>query len=255
MKATAQEERRAQRFLHKHHLTLEQIESFCFMQRHQPEPNRHSRTNLYGPGILTLQLNSGEERALVVHLRHHPTSLIHTLLAHEKTFRNYASPQSTEEQRSHVIYKRPSLYLFWYFVLFILCFCMGFYAMQKSGWSSIVLPILFFGMSLYSIYLLLVRFCYLELEPDALIIVSAGRKIRYTLDEIRKVNFDFARELNATHVMELLDRDYRYRLFYIGRVSRKQLNEITERLRQAGIDATCSLNDEKRHYHDVYHIP
>jgi hypothetical protein len=52
--------------------------------------------------------------------------------------------------------------------------------------------------------------------------------------------------------MELLDNDYRYRLFYIGRVSRKMLNEITERLQQAGVDATCSLNDNKRFFQDTY---
>ena len=84
--------------------------------------------------------------------------------------------------------------------------------------------------------------------------MSAGREIRYPYKELRKINFEFARELNATHVMELLDSDYRYRLFYIGRVPRKNLNDITIRLQQAGIDATCSLNTEKRHYHDVYHV-
>ena len=57
---------------------------------------------------------------------------------------------------------------------------------------------------------------------------------------------------NFTHVVELLDNDYRYRLFYIGRVSRKKLNEIAERLQQAGVDATCSLNDNKRFFQDTY---
>ena len=81
---------------------------------------------------------------------------------------------------------------------------------------------------------------------------SVGRNIRYPYQNLRKVNFDFAREQNFTHVMELLDNDYRYRLFYIGRVSRKKLNEITERLQQAGVDATCSLNDNKRFFQDTY---
>ena len=81
---------------------------------------------------------------------------------------------------------------------------------------------------------------------------SVGRNIRYPYQNLRKVNFDFAREQNFTHVMELLDNDYRYRLFYTGRVSRKKLNEITERLQQAGVDATCSLNDNKRFFQDTY---
>ena len=88
---------------------------------------------------------------------------------------------------------------------------------------------------------------------DRLTVISAGREIHYAYSDLLKVNFDFAREPNATHVMEVMDKTYRYRLFYIGRVPRTQLNEIAERLRQTGIDATCSLNDEKRHYHDVYH--
>ena len=52
--------------------------------------------------------------------------------------------------------------------------------------------------------------------------------------------------------MELLDENYRYRLFYIGRVSRKKLNEIAKRLQESGVDATCSLNDNKRFYQDTY---
>lgn len=93
----------------------------------------------------------------------------------------------------------------------------------------------------FFISMLMTRFCYLTLDNNGLIIHSVGRTIRYPYQNLRKVNFDFAREQNFTHVMELLDNDYRYRLFYIGRVSRKKLNEIAERLQQAGVDATCSL--------------
>ena len=89
-----------------------------------------------------------------------------------------------------------------------------------------------------------------DIGHDALTVHSVGRTIRYPYTDLRKVNFDFAREQTFTHIMELLDKDYRYRLFYIGRVSRKRLNEIAERLQQAGVDATCSLNDNKRFYQD-----
>ena len=113
--------------------------------------------------------------------------------------------------------------------------------------------ILSFGLSLFFICMLMTRFCYLTLDNENLTVHSAGRTIRYPYTDLRKVNFDFAREQTFTHVMELLDKDYRYRLFYIGRVSRKKLNEIAERLQQAGVDATCSLNDNKRFYHDNRH--
>lgn len=254
MKPTPKEEQRALRFLQRNQLTPEQIAGFSFMQRHTPEPDRHSRANVYGPGILTLRLKSGGEKILIVHLRNHPTALVRTLVGRGIAFDNH--PDITAGGRGPaqpVVYRRLSLYQFWYFVLFVLCLSMAFHTLNAGPWAGIMLPVLFFGMSLYSIYLLQVRFCYLRLEAERLTIVSAGREIHYAYDDLLKVNFDFAREPNATHVMEVLDNTYRYRLYYIGRVPRTKLQEIAEHLRQAGIDATCSLNDEKRHYHDVYH--
>ena len=221
MKPTAKEEQRALRFLQQSQLTPEQIAGFSFMQRYTPEPDRHSPANVYGRGIS---------------FDNHPVDT-----------GNSTRPTGT------TVYRRMSLYMFWYFVLFVLCLSIAFYTLNIEQWTGIVLPVLFFGMSLYSIYLLQVRFCYLRLETDRLTVISAGREIHYAYSDLLKVNFDFAREPNATHVMEVMDKTYRYRLFYIGRVPRTQLNEIAERLRQVGIDATCSLNDEKRHYHDVYH--
>ena len=254
MKPTAKEEQRALRFLQRNQLTPEQIAGFSFMQRHTPEPERHSPANVYGPGILTLRLKSGEEKIRIVHLHNHPTALIRTLVSRGSAFDNLpAATEGSPRPTGTTVYRRMSLYMFWYFVLFILCLSLAFHTLNIERWTGIVLPILFFSASLYSIYLLQVRFCYLRLEADRLTVVSAGREIHYAYDNLLKVNFDFAREPNATHVMEILDKTYRYRLYYIGRVPRTQLNEIAERLRQAGIDATCSLNDEKRHYHDVYH--
>ena len=253
MKATEKETQRAVTYLRKRHIALDDIQSFRFMQRYTPEPETHSASNLYGPGLLTLQLRSGDEKVLTVHLRNHPTALIHTLLASEKPFTNYRPGIPQEAPQPTVTYRRLSLYMLWYFVLFAACFYLGLRIVTIHTLAGIVFSLLFFGMSLYSIYLLQARFCYLKLDADALTIMSAGREIRYAYKDLRKINFEFARELNATHVMELLDQDYRYRLFYIGRVPRKQLLEITTRLQQTGIDATCSLNTEKRHYHDVYH--
>lgn len=253
MKATEKEIRRATTYLRKHRVALDDIQSFRFMQRYTPEPDVHSSANLYGPGLLTLQLKSGGEKVLTVHLRNHPTALIHTLLVHEIPFANYTPGVKIQTIQPAVTYRRLSLYMLWYLAIFAACFYLGLRIVTIHTTACFVLSLLFFGMSLYSIYLLQARFCYLKMEADALIVMSAGREIRYLYKDLRKVNFEFARELNATHVMELLDKDYRYRLFYIGRVPRKQLPEITTRLQQAGIDATCSLNADKRHYHDVYH--
>lgn len=49
-------------------------------------------------------------------------------------------------------------------------------------------------------------FCYLSLDNEALTVHSVGRTIRYPYAELRKVNFDFAREQTFTHIMELLDK-------------------------------------------------
>ena len=134
--------------------------------------------------------------------------------------------------------------------LFLTFLILGYYSISGDAWWGFIPAILSFGLSLFFICMLMTRFCYLTLDNDALTVHSVGRTIRYPYTDLRKVNFDFAREQTFTHIMELLDKDYRYRLFYIGRVSRKRLNEIAERLQQAGVDATCSLNDNKRFYQD-----
>lgn len=254
MKATAKEENRATNFLRKYNIRVEDISSFRFMQRYTPQPDKHSKENLYGSGILTLQLKSGKEKALIVHLRQHPTALIHFLLSRGISFDNCRTgSRQTSFKPQPAVYKRMSLYMFWYFILFIICLGLGFHTTTLSLPAGILLPVVFFGMALYCMYLLQTRFCYLKIEADRLTIVSAGREIHCAYDDLVKVNFDFAREPNATHIMEMLDSAYRYRLFYIGRVPRTQLNQLAALLQQAGIDATCSLNDEKRHYHDVFH--
>lgn len=261
MKATAKEQKRAEKFLKSKNVALSDINSFRFMQRYLPVPDKHSRLNLHGSGILTLRLASGEERAVIVHTRNHPTSLIRTLLSAGIPFANL-KPKPTGTETTGVTpdgtpgkeYKRPSLIMFWHFIVYMVSFLMAFYLLGSNlpagaAWFS--LPA--FALSIYCIYLLQTRFCYLILTEEGMDVRSIGRSLHYPYDELLKVNFDFAREQNFTHVMELMDNAYRYRLFYIGRVSRKSLNEIAGRLCQKGVDATCSLNDEKRHYEDVYH--
>lgn len=256
MKVTEKAQKRAERVLRCQNLRLEDIESFRFMERYTPVPEKHSKQNKYGPGLLTLKLKDGNERVVTLHARHHPSSVIRTLLAHGITFSNCRQTQAAASTLpEETLYRRPSLYLFWYIILLVLFFAMGF-KMLMSGFTllQLVLGCIFFLLAIYTLYLLQTRFCYLKLKKKELCVYSSGRKLHYPYTQLRKVNFDFARELNFTHVMEVLEQDYRYHLFYIGRVSRKQLREIATRLQQVGIDATCSLNDEKKHYHDIYHV-
>ena len=225
MEVTSKEQKRAEQLLQSQHIGLHQIKSFSFMKRYHQVPRKSNLAakDKYGPGILTLHLKEGKEKVIYLPPFRHPSSVIRYLVSQEIPFDNYAPRERTVAEVPTETYQRPSLYMFW-----------------------------FFALSLFFISMLMTRFCYLTLDNNGLIIHSVGRTIRYPYQNLRKVNFDFAREQNFTHVMELLDNDYRYRLFYIGRVSRKKLNEIAERLQQAGVDATCSLNDNKRFFQDTY---
>ncbi|EJW98497.1 hypothetical protein EVA_13400 [gut metagenome] len=255
MEISNKEQHRAHRYLESKGIDLTEITAFSFMQRYIVEPKKHDRSNQYGPGLLTLQLKSDEKRTYILHMRNHPTSIIRTLVAANIPFSNLHRPTRTEAPQPTCRYHRTSLYMIWFFALFLTCLIFGFhFTAQTTMPYHLMISLPFFAGSIYALYLLQTRFCHLRLDNNALTIFSAGRSIHYPYTQILKVNFDFAREPNATHVMELLDTDYRYRLFYIGRTPRKSLNEITKRLQQAGIDATCSLNDEKKHYNDVYHV-
>lgn len=255
MEVTAKEQKRAEKLLQSQRIGLYQIESFSFMKRYHQVPRKGNLASKdkYGPGILTLHLKEGKVKVMYVPPCHHPSSVIRFLISKGIAFDNYTPKERTVTNLPTETFQRPSLYMFYFFVLFIMFLILGYYSISGDVWWGFIPAIISFGLSLFFICMLMTRFCYLTLDNDALIIHSAGRTIRYPYTDLRKVNFDFAREQTFTHIMELLDKDYRYRLFYIGRVSRKTLNEIAERLQQAGVDATCSLNDNKRFYQDVSH--
>ena len=254
MEVTSKEQKRAEQLLQSQHIGLHQIKSFSFMKRYHQVPRKSNLAakDKYGPGILTLHLKEGKEKAIYLPPFRHPSSVIRYLVSLEIPFDNYAPRERTVAEVPTETYQRPSLYMFWFFVLFLMFLILGYYSISGNVWWGFIPATISFALSLFFISMLMTRFCYLTLDNNGLIIHSVGRTIRYPYQNLRKVNFDFAREQNFTHVMELLDNDYRYRLFYIGRVSRKKLNEIVERLQQAGVDATCSLNDNKRFFQDTY---
>ncbi len=252
MEVNINEQKRAGRLLKTLRVDRRQIKSFSFMQRPLPIHSQKGGSS-YGPGILTLHLQEGQAKTVCLTPRRHPSSVIRYLISQEIPFDNHTPQERTVAELPVKTYRRPSLYMFWFFILFFIFLLLGFYATSAGNrWWGLIPAIISFSLSLFLISTLLTRFCYLTLTNEALVIHSVGRSVRYPYRSLRKVNFDFARELNFTHVMELLDNHYRYRLFYIGRVPRKKLNEISEQLRQAGIDATCSLNENKRFFQDTY---
>ena len=248
--------RQAERLLRKKRINVHEVTSFSFMKRYTPVTDRHSEENLYGAGILTLHMADGSEHAFILHARHHRSAVIRYLMAqgiameNEKKLPREAVPPQT------VTFRRPSLLLTWQVLLTLGFFCLGFYLAGIQGQAAGVwfsLPC--FALAVYGFYTLLTRYCYVSLDSHGLQVHGRGRTQVFPYERIRKLNIDFAREQQHTHVMELLEEDCHYHLFYIGCVPRSSLAELAETLRQAGVDATCSLNPEKRHYYDVYHRP
>ena len=265
------EEERTIRYLRRYGLTLDEISSFQFMQRREAKSPDSEETPeeeieqeaTYGPGLLHIITKEGKERSCVIHTRHHPSAIIHALLSHQVPFSNLHRRGRKVQEQPKERFCRPSLYLFWYSILFFVSILMEFWVIRIPHlWAATLLGLLFGAMTFYTLFLLLTHFCFLTLTPKGMEVHSFGRCISYPYQRLRKVNFDFARELNSTHVMELLEElsedepmpPLRYHLYYIGRVPRKRLGEIAEKLRAQGVDARCSLNEEKRHYHDVLHM-
>lgn len=239
----------------RHGLKISDIAGVEFMKRYTPDGYTHSRRNKYGPGILTLHLGDGTERVLILHGRHCPGRVVECLCRERIPFLNLDTGlKPSKPVAGKATFRRSSLYMFWNAVLCLVCIWLGFRAMYSGGELTPYLCIPLFAVAAYELYLLQTRFCHITLTGDEMAVISLGRRVMLPYGCLLKANFDFARERNFTHVLEVLDKDYKYYLFYIGGTPRTRLREITALLRSAGVDATCSLNDEKRHYDDVYHV-
>ncbi len=250
-----QDQRHTETFLQSQSIKLHDITGFCFMKSYQPARYKsHIGSKVkYGAGILTLYLKGNHEKAFCLKQSQHPERIIRYLLTCGISFNNYHPGKRTTESIPEKTYKRASLYMFYFFVLFLTFTILSFWSLTLGSEWRFMPGLLSFSASLYFLYMLLTRFCYLSISDKGLTIFSVGRVISHPYENITKVNFDFAREQNFTHIMELLDKDYNYHLYYIGRVSRKDLDEIAIKLQEAGIDATCSLDHEKRFYQDSFH--
>lgn len=249
-------DRQVERLLRNQGIDVSEATRFSFMKRYTPVTDKHSEENLYGPGILTLHLGDGTDRALILHTRHRPTAVIRYLMRKGIPMDNEERVPRQEVPAQTLTFRRPSLLLGWQALLSVAFFCLGFYLVgMQDGAAGHWFSLPCFALAVYGSYTLLTRYCFVTLDSRAMQVHSMGRTLTFPYEHIRKLNIDFAREPQHTHVMEMLDQNHVYHLFYIGRVPRTRLLEMTERLRRAGVDATCSLNPEKRHYYDVYHQP
>lgn len=114
MKATPKEEARALRLLKKCRIEPEEIERFSFMQRYtMPQSGDKPEKVVYGPGIMVLHLKDGNNRLLPPSFSH-PTSMVHYLLSLGIPFDNYQEGLTPDGDIRPTVYKRPSLYKFYF---------------------------------------------------------------------------------------------------------------------------------------------
>ena len=120
MEVTSKEQKRAEQLLQSQHIGLHQIKGFSFMKRYHQVPRKSNLAakDKYGPGILTLHLKEGKEKAIYLPPFRHPSSVIRYLVSQEIPFDNYAPRERTAAKIPTETYQRPSLYMFWFFVLF-----------------------------------------------------------------------------------------------------------------------------------------
>ena len=78
MEVTSKEQKRAEQLLQSQHIGLHQIKSFSFMKRYHQVPRKSNLAakDKYGPGILTLHLKEGKEKAIYLPPFRHPSSVI-----------------------------------------------------------------------------------------------------------------------------------------------------------------------------------
>lgn len=255
MKTTLLEQKQAEKLLQHNKIQLHDIKSFSFMERYYQTPHKGSGVSKdkYGAGILTLHLTQSIDKSIYLTPFRHPTSVIRYLVSNRIPFDNYRPGKRTAETIvPEKKYCRSSLYMLYFVSLFIAFVALGCRMIISGVLWGIIPGSFFLALSAFLLYALLARFGYIIITNDTLTIHSIGRKVSFPYSNLRKVNFDYAREQTFTYTMEVLDNDYNYYLYYIGRVPRKKLGEITKHLQQAGIDATCHIEQDKRFYRDLY---
>lgn len=152
MEVTSKEQKRAEQLLQSQHIGLHQIKSFSFMKRYHQVPHKSNLAakDKYGPGILTLHLKEGKEKVIYLPPFRHPSSVIRYLVSQEIPFDNYAPRERTVAEVPTETYQRPSLYMFWFFVLFLIFLILGYYSISGNVWWGFIPAIISFALSLFS---------------------------------------------------------------------------------------------------------
>lgn len=103
MEVTSKEQKRAEQLLQSQHIGLHQIKSFSFMKRYHQVPRKSNLAakDKYGPGILTLHLKEGKEKAIYLPPFRHPSSVIRYLVSQEIPLRQLRTGGTDSRRDSH----------------------------------------------------------------------------------------------------------------------------------------------------------
>lgn len=165
MKISTKEQQRAEFLLQSQRIQLHQIESFSFMERYPRQAHKGvpAEKAKYGPGIFVFHLKEKQDKVIYMPPFRHPSSLVRFLVSQGVPFANYVPRERSVGTLPEETYRRPSLYMFWFFILFLMFLILGYYSVGIDAWWGFIPAILSFGLSLFFICMLMTRFCYLTL--------------------------------------------------------------------------------------------
>ena len=72
----------------------------------------------------------------------HPSSLVRFLVSQGVPFANYVPRGRSMETLPEETYRRPSLYMFWFFILFLMFLILGYYSVGIDAWWGFIPAIL-----------------------------------------------------------------------------------------------------------------
>ena len=152
MKISTKEQQRAEFLLQSQRIQLHQIESFSFMERYPRQAHKGVPAGKakYGPGIFVFHLKEKQDKVIYMPPFRHPSSLVRFLVSQGVPFANYVPRERSMETLPEETYRRPSLYMFWFFILFLMFLILGYYSVGIDAWWGFIPAILSFGLSLFS---------------------------------------------------------------------------------------------------------
>ena len=122
MKISTKEQQRAEFLLQSQRIQLHQIESFSFMERYPRQAHKGvpAEKAKYGPGIFVFHLKEKQDKVIYMPPFRHPSSLVRFLVSQGVPFANYVPRERSVGTLPEETYRRPSLYMFWFFILFLM---------------------------------------------------------------------------------------------------------------------------------------